>query len=367
MKIVIVGLDEGLAGAGGDGHGLRWRALIQALARRGHRVVAVERRASTPNHPTPNASVTAPGVEWLSYDRWDVAAAMVARHADEAGLVLAVAQGCDGVAAAALARESRAERRVLHDPDAARSLAALARGEAPAHLPGDGRGGVALDGFDLVLASGGGPALERYRERAGAMAVAPLYPWIVPEAHRPADAKPVYLADLGCVAPPPGTARSGVERFFLNAARRLPRRRFLLSGDDPPETLDAPPNARTLPALDQPERAALLASATLALALARDDERSVGWCPSDRLFEAAACGAPIVADRWEGLDAFFEPGREILVASDTDDVTTGLMLPRAHLAELGRRARQRVLAEHSAERRAQELRALLDLKGGGDD
>lgn len=362
MKIVILGLEGARDGAGHNDSALRWRALILALARRGHRVVAVERGTALVAPPVPP-----PGVEWLRYEQWGEVAATAARHADEAGLVLALAQGPDGVAAAVLARESRAERRALYDPDAAESLTALVRGGVPGHLPGDGQGGVDLAGFDLVLASGGGPALDLYRQRARAAAVAPLYPWIVPDLHHPADARTAYLADLACVAPPLGAAQAGMERFFLSVARRLPRRRFLLSGGDPPDTLDVPPNLRTLPALDHTERGAMLASATLTLALARDDERAIGWFPSDRLFEAAACGVPIVADRWEGLDAFFEPGREILVANDTDDVTTGLMLPRGHLAELGRRARQRVLSEHSAERRVQELRSLLDLTGGGDD
>ncbi len=357
MKIVILGLSSG---HGHDvGHSLRWRALIQALASRGHRVVAVERVGPT---PASTPAWTIPGGERLTYAAWDAVAVAAARHADDAGVVLAVAQGPDGLAAAGLARESRAARRALYDPDAAASLSALARGETPTHLPVDG-----LGGFDLVLASGGGPALELYRQRAGAVAVAPLYPWIAPDAHKPAAAKQAYLADLCCVVPPDGAARLGLERFFLDAAQRLTRRRFILSGRDLPDPLTLPPNLRTLPELDAAERAALLASATVTLALARDDERQVGWCPSDRLLEAAASGVPIVSDRWDGLDRFFEPGREILAASQTDDVTTALMLPRNHLADLGQRARQRALSEHSAERRAQELRGLLDLKGGGDD
>lgn len=357
MKIVIFGLTTGTRQD--SGHSLRWRALIQALALRGHRVIAVERAGPDAATATP---WTIPGGERLIYTDWNAIAVEAARHADDAGVALAVAHGPDALAAAGLVRDSRAARRVLYDPDAPVSLAALRAGDRPAHLPADG-----LGGFDLVLASGGGPALDLFRDKAGAAAVAPLYPWIVPEAHKPGVSKRAYLGDLCCIAPEAGAMREGLERFFIDPAQRLTRRRFVLAGTDLPEVASATPNIVTLPDLDPAENADLLASSTLALTLSRDDERSIGWCPSARLLEAAACGAAIVSDRWEGLDSFFEPGREILAAAQTDDVTTAMMLPRNHLADLGQRARTRVLAEHSAERRVQELRGILDLKGGGDD
>ncbi len=357
MKIVIFGLSTGTAADAG--HSLRWRALIQALALRGHRVVAVE-RAGPDAASAPAWGI--PGGERLIYDDWNAVADDAARHADESGVALAVAHGPDARAAADLVRSSRTARRVLYDPDAPASLAALEGGETPVHLPVDG-----LGGFDLVLASGGGPALERFRERAGAVAVAPLYPWIVPEAHKAGDSQRGYLADLCCIAPDGGAMREGLERFFLQPAQRLARRRFVLAGGTLPDAAVACANIVTLPDFDPAQAGDLMASATLTLALARDDERRIGWCPTDRLLEAAARGAAIVSDRWDGLESFFEPGREILVAAQTDDVTTAMMLPRNHLADLGQRARKRVLAEHSAERRVQELRSILDLKGGGDD
>ena len=357
MKIVIFGLTNGYPHDAD--HGLRWRALIQALALRGHRVIAVERAG-----PDPAAvqSWSIPGGERLVYTDWQAVAVEAARHADDAGVALAIAHGPDARAAAGLVRESRAARRVLYDPDAPASLAALEAGDQPAHLPDDG-----LGGFDLVLASGGGPALERFRDKAGAVAVAPLYPWIVPESHKPGASKRGYLGDLCCIAPGAGAMREGLERFFIEPAQRLTRRRFVLAGSDLPDLASTTANIVTLPDLDPAEYADVLASSTLSLTLARDDERRIGWCPSARLLEAAASGAAIVSDRWEGLESFFEPGREILAAAQTDDVTTAMMLPRNHLADLGQRARKRVLAEHSAERRVQELRAILDLKGGGDD
>lgn len=360
MKIVIFGLTNGYRRDGG--HRVRWRALIQALAIRGHRMVAVERAG--PDDPTP---WSIPGGEVLSYRDWDAVAVQAAAQADDAGVALVVAHGPDARAAADLVRNSRAVRRALYDPEAPVSLAALEAGEAVAHLPTDGQGGFDLGGFDMVLASCGGPALERYRAKAGAEAVMPLYPWIVPEAHKAGDFRREYLGDLCCIVAGPDGIREGLDRFFIDPAQRLTRRRFVLAGADLPDGVPKASNILTFPDLDPAQHLDVLASANLALTLARDDERRIGWCPSERLFIAAACGSAIVADQWEGLETFFEPGREILVAAQTDDVTTAMMLPRNHLTDLGRRARKRVLAEHSAERRVQELRGILDLKGGGDD
>jgi len=83
-----------------------------------------------------------------------------------------------------------------------------------------------------------------------------------------------------------------------------------------------------------------------------------GWSPSVRLFEAAACGVPVISDSWDGLDAFFRPGVEILVARSAADVVRMLReIPRDAARDLGAAARRRVLAEHTPERRAEELEA----------
>ncbi|WP_395459527.1 hypothetical protein ACHMW5_27085 [Azospirillum melinis] len=160
MKIVILGLTNGGLTNGyrqDGGHSMRWRALIHGLAIRGHRVVAVERAG--PGSPVP---WTIPGGEVLSYGAWDEVAVTAAAQADDAGVALVVAQGPDARLAADLVRQSKTPRRVLYDPEAPVSLTALEAGEAVDHLPADG-----LAGFDMVLASCGGPALDRYRAKAG--------------------------------------------------------------------------------------------------------------------------------------------------------------------------------------------------------
>jgi spore maturation protein CgeB len=93
--------------------------------------------------------------------------------------------------------------------------------------------------------------------------------------------------------------------------------------------------------------------------------KQMGYCPSGRLFEAAACGTPILSDAWEGLDLFFEPGSEIIVAKTSDDVVSAMELPDEVLQRIARRAFERTLDEHTAQHRAQYLEAVLEQSSSG--
>jgi spore maturation protein CgeB len=86
----------------------------------------------------------------------------------------------------------------------------------------------------------------------------------------------------------------------------------------------------------------------------------MGYCPSGRLFEAAACGAAVLSDSWVGLGEFFVPGSEILVAGNTEEVLAALDVSDHQLARIARAARERVLTDHTAERRALQLVAALE-------
>ena len=85
-----------------------------------------------------------------------------------------------------------------------------------------------------------------------------------------------------------------------------------------------------------------------------------GYCPSGRLFEAAACGTPLLSDTWEGLETFFEPGVEILPVHTQQDVIDALSLSDNELVRLGEAARAGTLAHHTAEHRVSELEAICE-------
>ena len=108
-----------------------------------------------------------------------------------------------------------------------------------------------------------------------------------------------------------------------------------------------------------PEHSAFYCSSRLTINVTRAPMAQLGYCPSGRLFEAAACGIPVLSDSWDGLETFFKPGEEILIAKRTDDAVGALELPRSELAAIGRRARERAIAQHSGKQRAAELVSLL--------
>ncbi|MCW2236227.1 CgeB family protein [Azospirillum canadense] len=358
MKIVIFGLT--ISSSWGNGHATLWRGLVKALVRRGNRVVFFER--DVPYYAEHRDLWEIPGGELVLYSDWESVAADAQRHADEADVAMVTSYCPDGAAASHMVLGSKAQRTVFYDLDTPVTLARLEAGERPAYLPAEG-----LGGFDTVLSYTGGRALEELKTRLGARHVAPLYGWVDPEVHRPVDPVKTYLGDLSYLGTYAEDRQAALEALFIEPARRLSRRRFVIGGAQYPDSFPWTSNIYFVQHLPPAEHPAFFCSSTLTLNVTRDAMKRMGWCPSGRLFEAAACGVPLISDHWEGLEAFFEPGRDLLVAKETDDVTTAMMLPRDHLAKLARRARERTLEEHTAERRVRELRSILDIKGGGDD
>jgi spore maturation protein CgeB len=113
---------------------------------------------------------------------------------------------------------------------------------------------------------------------------------------------------------------------------------------------------RHLPPADH---ASFYASSPLTLNVTRAAMAALGHCPSARFFEAAACGTPVLSDAWEGLERFFTPGEQVVIARRRDDTVAALALGPAALGAIGRRARERALDEHTADHRAAELERIL--------
>lgn len=356
MKLVIFGLT--ISSSWGNGHATLWRGMVKALARRGHRVVFFER--DVPYYAEHRDFWEIPGGELVLYPDWENVAAAAERHLADADVAMVTSYCPDGVAACDLVLGSKARRKVFYDLDTPVTLARLKAGERPNYLPGHG-----LGGFDLVLSYTGGQALAELRERLGARVALPLYGWVDPEEHKPTTPVGTYTADLSYLGTYAEDRQETLERLFIEPARRLARRRFVIGGAQYPHDFPWTPNLFFVRHLPPAEHPAFFSSSMLTLNVTRGAMKRMGWCPSGRLFEAAACGTPVISDHFEGLDAFFEPGREILVARDTDDVTTALALPRSQLDQIARRARERTLGEHTAERRAVDLRNALDTAGQG--
>jgi spore maturation protein CgeB len=357
MRIVVFGLS--VSSSWGNGHATIWRGLCGGLARLGHRVTFFERDVS---YYAAHRDLQEPETfELVLYSDWDAVAATGRRAADEADVAIVTSYCPDAHAAADLVLSSAASRRVFYDLDTPVTLERLRATGAVEYIPPYG-----LGPFDLVLSYTGGAALRELATRLGARRVAPLYGSVDPTQHRPVEPLSRYQADLSYLGTYSDDRQAALERLFIEPARRLPARRFLIGGALYPEGFPWAQNIWFLRHVPPPEHPAFYSSSAVTLSVTRAAMAEMGYCPSGRLFEAAACGTPVVSDAWAGLVDFFEPEREILVAETAADVIEVLASPAPALRRVGAAARERVLAEHTADHRARQLVELLE-RGGGEE
>jgi len=351
MKLVIFGLT--ISSSWGNGHATLWRGLCRALGARGHDVTFFER--NVPYYAAHRDTASPEGCRLALYDSWEDVRPDAEATLSDADVGMVTSYCPDSRDACDLLLESRAMR-VFYDLDTGVTLSALRGGERVPYLPADG-----LAKFDLVLSYTGGRALDELRTQLGARQVAPLYGSVDPERHRPSpasnDLPRGHLSYLGTYA---ADRQDRLEALFIEPARRRPDSRFIIGGSQYPPDFPWTRNIFYVSHMPPPRHPAFYSSSTLTLNVTRAAMADFGYCPSGRLFEAAACGAPILSDTWEGLEHFFEPGREILVARNTDEALAALDLPDSELAGVARHARERTLAEHTADARARDFEGLID-------
>jgi spore maturation protein CgeB len=350
VKLVVFGL--AVSSSWGNGHATLWRGLARGLRQRGHHLVFFEQ--DRPFYAAHRDQAEVPGMELVIYPDWQSVRGRAASELRGADVGMVTSFCPDAVAASELVLAGDLPLRCYYDLDTPVTLAALDRGESVFYLPPDG-----LGGFDLVLSYTGGAALQALRSRLGAREAVPLFGSVDPEVHRPAPGRADFAADLSYLGTYAEDRQAALEALLLEPARRMPQRRFLIGGAQYPAHFPWSPNiffVRHVPPTDHP---AFYASSPLTLNLTRAPMAALGHCPSARLFEAAACGVPVLSDSWEGLERFFTPREEILVARDAQDVQAALELGPEALGRIGQRARERALAEHTALHRAIELEELL--------
>ncbi|WP_458096300.1 CgeB family protein [Roseomonas sp. WA12] len=351
MRLVIFGL--AVSSSWGNGHAALWRALIAALLADGHRVTFFER--DVPYYAENRDLHALPeGGELVLYKDWQDAMLRARRALADADAGMVTSYCPDAAEATALVLDSRALR-VFYDLDTPVTLDRIAAGEPVGYIGPEG-----LGDFDLVLSYTGGAALDALRDRLGARRVAPLYGSADPAIHCPAPPEPRFEAALSYLGTYAADRQALLDRLFLQPARLRPERRFVIGGAQYPQDFPWTTNTWFVRHLPPPEHPAFYAASRLTLNITREAMARSGWCPSGRLFEAAACGVAILSDWWEGLDAFFEPGREILIAHTTEDALAAIDRSDEELALIARRGRERVLAEHTAQRRAREMVAAIE-------
>lgn len=213
--------------------------------------------------------------------------------------------------------------------------------------------------YDLILTYGGGDPVVNAYKKLGAQNCYPVYNALDPSTHHPVDKENRFEADLAFLGNRLPDREKRVEDFFLNVAAQMPECRFILGGNgwhDKPMSS----NINYIGHVFTKDHNALNCSPKAVLNISRDSMAKYGFSPATRVFEAAGAGACIITDYWLGIDTFFEPGEEILVANSGDEVKEILsLLTKEKAIAIGQAALKKVLAQHTYTHRAAELDKIL--------
>ncbi len=356
MRLTFFG--SSLVSAYWNGAATYYRGLLRALAARGHEIVFCE----------PDAYERQQNRDLERDPEW--ARVIVYRAEEERDALVDDALGssdwvvkCSGVGLWDAELEERIAtgggraRTAFWDVDAPATLAAMRAGPFE-------RLRALIPRFDRIFTYGGGPpVVEAYRE-VGARSCAPIYNGLDPELHRPVERPVAPRWDVLFMGNRLPDRDERVVEFLIRPAGRLPQAHFALGGsgwDD----VELPANVERLGHVPVQQHNEVNAAARLVLNVHRAPMIANGWSPATRMFEAAGAEACQITDAWEGIEDFFEPGHEVLVAHDGDDVVRLVQrVSEQEARRIGRAARSRALRDHTYERRADLVHRMLGTAGG---
>jgi spore maturation protein CgeB len=345
VKITIFGLT--LSSSWGNGHATPYRAVLRALARHGHTVTFFEKDAE---YYALRRDFNSCGYcDLVIYGEWADIRRRALKEAAESDVVITASFCPEGARINDAVLSLERPLRVFYDLDTPVTLGKLHGGDL------DYLRARQIPEFDLVLSWTGGRSLLELETVWKAVLARPLFGCVDPDIYVGAPRDVRFECALSYMGTYAADRQEKLDQLFLECARRRPGLAFLLAGTLYPWHWQCPANVKRFDHVSPSEHPALYSSSRLTLNLTRAEMAACGYCPSGRFFEAAACGTPIVSDWFEGLDTFFRPGEEVLIASSVDDALQALDLGNGDLARISARARQRTLDEHTGEHRARQM------------
>jgi len=355
MRIVVLGLS--ITSSWGNGHATTYRALLRELDRAGHEVLFLER-----DQPwyADNRDLPQPGFcETQIYRSVTELKRRFAGEIQHADCIVIGSFVPDGVAISEWITRTACGVTAFYDIDTPVTLAKLARDDC------NYISRALIPRFDLYLSFTGGPVLRRIETHYGSPRARALYCSVDADDYFPQPVRKRWA--LGYLGTFSADRQPALESLLIEVARRMWSDAFIVAGPQYPNSIRWPTNVTRVEHLEPAMHRAFYAAQRFTLNVTRLDMVRSGWSPSVRLFEAAACGTPVISDVWAGLEQIFEPGREILIARTASDVLRILReTTDAEAQAIGHRARGRVLAEHTAAQRAGELEQLIESVSYGD-
>lgn len=348
LNIVILGLS--ITSSWGNGHATTYRGLVRELARRGHNILFLERDVPwyADNRDFPNCRFAQIGL----YRNLKQLQTQFGQKIREADLVIVGSYVPDGIYIGEYVNEFATGITSFYDIDTPVTLAMLERNECD-YLTRE-----LIPEYRLYLSFTGGPTLTVLQKTYGSPMARPLYCSVDPKLYFPERRRRKW--SLGYLGTYSDDRQPGLEELMLRTARRCPEENFIVAGPQYPASIRWPKNVERIIHLAPKNHRAFYNQQKFTLNITRADMKKVGYSPSVRLFEAAACGTPIISDEWDGLDSIFEVGKEILVAHSMHDTLRYFsdLSPQQRTA-IGHGARRRVLTEHTAAHRALELESYV--------
>lgn len=351
MKIVVFGLT--ITSAWGNGHATTYRSLLRAMKRRGHRIEFVEKDVEWYRK---NRDLPEPGFCCVVlYEEWFSEWRRLLEHCRDADAIIIGSYFPDAIQAAERLFAAGYGPVFFYDIDTPITAAKLRREGHCEYLDS-----ATVPYFAAYLSFTGGPLLDELKHRFGAQQALPLYCSVDPDFYRPDCCREEYRCDLSYLGTYAEDRQEKLMRLLNHPAVQMPHAEFLVAGAMYPPDVAWARNVRRIMHISPPDHPAFYSSSRFTLNLTRGDMVSAGYSPSVRLFEASACGAAILSDDWPGLDEFLTPDEEILLVSDTCGVAEILQnTSGAERDRMGRRARERILAEHTSDHRAAELECIV--------
>jgi spore maturation protein CgeB len=344
LEIVILGLS--ITSSWGNGHATTFRGLVRELQKKGHQVTFLER--DVPWYASNRDLANPPYCKTILYDSLEELSEKYSDTIASADLVIVGSYVPEGVAVGKFVTGIAEGVTAFYDIDTPVTLAKLEREDYEYLHP------ELIAEFDLYLSFTGGSTLQRLEKQYGSPMARAFYCSFDPELYFP---EPQSLQwDLGYLGTYSDDRQPPLQKLMLKAAENYSEGAFVVAGPQYPPSIQWPVNVQRIEHLPPSEHRRFYNSQRFTMNITRADMIKAGWSPSVRLFEAAACGTPIISDYWDGIDSIFEIGKEILISVTYEDTLHYLrQLSDEERRAIGERARQKVASHHTAAHRATEL------------
>ena len=345
LDIVIIGLT--ITSSWGNGHATTFRSLVKELDKRGHKVTFLEH-----DKPWYASQRDLPNPPYCQTHLYASVAELKQQFADKvkgADLVMVGSYVPEGKEVGAWVNKSAEGVRAFYDIDTPVTIAQVQK-ESCDYLSKE-----LIAQYNLYLSFSGGTVLDFLEQEMGAQQALPLYCSVDPDLYFP-EAETERIYDLGYMGTYSDDRQPPLDKLMLEAARQWQEGSFIVAGPQYPASIQWPANVKRLEHLPPAEHRKFYNQQRFTQNITRADMIRMGYSPSVRLFEAAACATPIISDYWEGLDSFFSFGEEILVSQSAADTLKFIKeMPEDERRAMGERARAKVLRLHTAAKRAEEL------------